>query len=126
VKHLERKQRTSRLIRTGSNAWIAGVSDIDPVVLKGALVCTRPLVTDPAWSRVWRKAGEIAITDWEEGGEKRMRAAAFKKAHGGDTGKATKVRQRLLIAVGGVIAAAGWAEENPAVLVGHCWWSGKA
>jgi hypothetical protein len=118
VETRRRKERTQRLLRLGTNVWIAGLLDIEMDVLEGALCRARPLADNPAHRRSWRKAGEIAIIDWEEGGEKGARGASLETTGQGSAAADRKARNRRLIILGAVIEKAGWGEEDPTVLVG--------
>lgn len=118
VKNHRRKERTQRLLRLGTNAWVAGILDIEVDVLEGALRRARPLADNPAHRRSWRKVGEIAIIDWEEGGEKGARRASLEATGKGDATADRKARNRRLIVLGAVIEKTGWGEEDPTALVG--------
>jgi hypothetical protein len=118
VKNRRRKERTQRLLRLGTNAWIAGLLEIEMDVLEGALRGARLLADNPAHRRSWREAGEIAVIDWEEGGEKGARGASLGATGKGGAGADRKARNRRLIVLGAVIEKTGWGEEDPTVLVG--------
>jgi hypothetical protein len=118
VKNRRRTERTQRLLRLGTNAWVAGLLEIDTDVLEGALRRARPLAEDPAHRRSWRKAGEVASIDWEEGGEKCARGVSLESTVKGGAATDRKARNRRLIILGAIIEKVDWGEEDPTVLLG--------
>lgn len=118
VKERERKERDDRIFGLGRQAWIAGLLAVNDLALRGALLSAEALRADPVWRRKWQLEGEVATIDWEENGEKRARAADFKNRATSDIDRICRGRKHRWATLGGVIKAAGWAEENPEVLLG--------
>jgi hypothetical protein len=118
VKSLARKERDDRVIGLGRLAWIAGLLHVDGDVLLGALLAAGRLRSDPAWREKWRRDGEVATTNWEEGGEKSALAAEFRRGGSADIGLVRRRRIHSQATLGGIIEMAGWGEENREALLG--------
>jgi hypothetical protein len=115
--HMRRNQRTQQLIRLGGNALIAGLIDMDATAIEGALRRAKDMLGAVS-RRKWRRLGEIAMIEWEEGGQAASAARDIEPVPGRDAKSAAKYRNHRLATLGGAVVAAGWKDEDPIVLLG--------